>query len=89
MSESITLLEARIKELKDALDEAGIEHYEYSGRGMFGAQCIAANTSDDQTREAIVIAVHKVTGGLNFSEDSMGKGSVLYWRWAETHKGRC
>lgn len=88
MSESITLQQARIKELKDALDDAGIEHYEYSGRGMFGAHCIAANTSDDQTREAIVIAVHKVVGGLQFSEDSMGKGSVLYWRWAETKPAR-
>lgn len=52
-----------------ALDEEGIKSEPYSGRGMYGKYCVSVRNYD----------AYDLPRGLGKpSEDSMGKGNVLY-----------
>lgn len=69
--------------LIDALESAGYEPRPYSGRGMYGKDCVAVSGQ--------FISPFKVGQdiGEGFGaprEDSLGKGIVLYWpsyKWPE------
>jgi hypothetical protein len=78
--------------LEDARDSSGLEIRirSYSGRGMFGAQCLAVTFDRDVSETEIVaeameqaalvgtnsIVKNAVKGART---DNMGLGTVLYW----------
>ncbi len=70
--------------LVDAMSEIGVEAEErkdYSGRGMYGATCVAI-VSDDP-RAAAALAYCAGLMGLDWDQvpartDSMGRGVVIY-----------
>jgi hypothetical protein len=80
-----------VEMLQDIIEEAGYEHYRYSGRGMDGEECVAINISSDQDeRQAIALLIDGCQGDIERTDilshalrtsrtDSMGKGIVLYF----------
>jgi len=76
----------------DALEQAGYEPRSYSGRGMFGKQCVSVSGDDVSAWE-----VARALWYNNFDEDdldvpeprsdSLGLGIVLYWPSYEWPKG--
>jgi len=49
--------------------------YDYSGRGMFGRECVAISTSLPIT----VVEQAAIRGLIGAHFDSLGMGSVVYW----------
>ena len=64
------------KALIDALEEANFEVRSYSGRGLYGKECVSV-------RDASVWEVARaIPEDMNVPEhrsDSLGLGNVLYW----------
>ena len=73
---------------KSHLEDCGYETREYSGRGMYGEQCLAVVTDDsafvfcanvmnedeEETRNELANILHAT------KEDSMGRSSIIfYW----------
>ena len=69
------------KQLIAALEAADIPHRSYSGRGMFGEQCVGVSCGgrNGVNEEDVLEAVKNVKGGLRPSYDSLGLGSIVYW----------
>ena len=75
-----------IDTLVEAAEDAGVEYRtNYSGRGMFGAECFAidGNTSD------LVRFLRKLDDDMadklsDPSMDSMGLDMVFYWKFLKT-----
>jgi len=76
--------EEKTKAFIEVLEEAGYEPRSYSGRGMFGRQCVSVSGDD--------VSVWDIARALWFnnfddedldipepSTDSMGRGIVIYW----------
>ncbi len=73
--------------LMEALRDAGLDpDPTYSGRGMYGDTCVSCDTNRDDGvyQSTILDAVKDIPGAMNFSTDSMGLDTVLYWRGAKT-----
>ena len=65
------------EELVNTLKLAGFEPTSYSGRGMFGRQCVAVS-------DVSLWDLAKATGQLDVSqpyEDTLGRGKVFYWQY--------
>lgn len=83
--------EQESKALITALEDAGYEPRSYSGRGMYGKECVAISGED--------VSAWDVARALWFNnldeedmdvpeprQDQMGLGTVLYWpsyRWPQ------
>lgn len=68
------------EQLKTAITQGGYEPRTYSGRGMFGAQCVGVNLESQEDLVGIGAALGKA--GLEVGTpllDSMGLGVVAYW----------
>lgn len=77
--------------LCDALDDAGFEPRKYSGRAMFGRECLSVHC--DGGADAAFAICSGILGSADDldsakdlidalsdpSQDSMGRGAVLYW----------
>jgi hypothetical protein len=74
------------EQLCDALDEAGYDYRSYSGRGMFGAECVGVDLESDVDLWDLATALARA--GLNIPAprtDSMGRDIIAYWpsaKWA-------
>jgi hypothetical protein len=79
----------------NAIEEAGYSPRTYSGRAMYGKQCVGVPLerwqSDIDFVLDVIEAMHGVEGlssrvMRDSRSDSMGRGSILYWptmRWPE------
>jgi hypothetical protein len=73
-------------ELCDALDNAGFNYRAYSGRAMFGAECVGVDLEDDS--DLWRLAKQLGLAGIDTPAprtDSMGCGLIAYWpsaKWA-------
>lgn len=67
----------KIKVLREIADETGSDFEEsYSGRGMYGAECVGI-TCDDPDEILMKLGEHGFKDRP--SEDSMGRQFILYW----------
>lgn len=66
------------QELIDALEEHGYQWREYSGRSMYGKQCVGVDLSSDADlwNLARALADFDVKAPKT---DSMGRGIIAYW----------
>lgn len=71
------------KQLIAALEAAGIKHRSYSGRCMFGAQCVGVSCGHSVSEGEVLEAVKNVKGGLRVTRDSLGLGTIVYWPQAD------
>lgn len=79
-----TELEEAKELLEELADDYGLDYdTDYSGRGMFGAQCLSV-TGDRGDMADARDELEQALGA--YSEDSMGMGVVLYWRRHQTRK---
>ena len=75
--------------LIQALDATGIEYRGYSGRGMYGKECVGVVVSDigEAMRVATEIAIYAPEISYEFVQgvhvDDMGRDIILYWRRAK------
>ena len=67
------------KQLIAALEAADIKWRDYSGRGMFGTQCVGVTCGRYVSEGEALDAVAAVPDGLHVSRDSMGMGTIVYW----------
>jgi len=90
------------KELIELIKAAECKPYAYSGRGMFGRQCIAFNTDMSSivalaTIVQVACDVYDDVGDIreaaeaieNAQSDGMGMNSVIYfpaYEWIEDHE---
>ncbi len=80
------------KQLQDIVEAAGYETRSYSGRGMYGKECLAF-TADSET-SSFAVAADLIAAALDAGEDfvepvlaamrgirtdSMGRGTVFYF----------
>lgn len=72
---------APIDKILDIADQFGLEAYRaYSGRGMYGRECIGiAIRGDDWTDEREVIAAARKRGIRGECTDNLGRGVIIYW----------
>lgn len=81
-----------IQAVKDAIECAGFEPREdYSGRGMYGSQCLSFTVDDESAIVAVARVVSEAyedspeAGGIvahafeKAQSDSMGMGAVIYF----------
>lgn len=66
------------EDLIEALDNAGYDHRAYSGRAMYGKQCVGVNLENDidlwrLARDLIDLEIGPP------KTDSMGLGIIAYW----------
>lgn len=90
----MTALAKLIQEIAENSDDDCRFRSSYSGRGMYGRECVGI--TGDRGQLQLVIAeiikeTHHSLAGLNmdfdhvvdlvmnYSEDSMGRGSIFYW----------
>ena len=80
----------------EILEEIGIDTMGYSGRGCYGRECLAVTDYDSSSEfwSAVIDGVQSAYKGKDLvsclqvvsaamkdlSEDSLGRGSVLYWQ---------
>ena len=78
---------AVVERFIEALDSLSLDPYAYSGRGMYGEQCVAINCHDVSDMWDIAMkAAHEGIDVTAPAVDNMGMGVVLYWRsmkWPE------
>lgn len=71
------------EELYNILEKAGLAIRKYSGRGMYGKECIAAEYNSQSDLAYIIESCDDVDQAAylfrNAKYDSMGLGSVVYW----------
>ena len=85
----------------ELIDNAGLTARSYSGRGMYGEECVAITTGGDNgSSEHAVVAVlimEAVSDGCgdemtklmkSTRTDSMGRNSVMYWPTMKWPEGR-
>jgi hypothetical protein len=73
--------------LQEIIKEAGFESRRYSGRGMYGAECVAFNTYDLVGEVAEIVAsvdtdeerYELVKAFKKSNTDVMGTGTVIYF----------
>lgn len=69
------------QDIRDALSLLGYEPRSYSGRGMYGKECVAVDvewSSDEWTiGQALALRFGQTTPAPD--SDSMGRGKILYW----------
>ena len=68
------------QELTDALEDAGFDVEPYSGRAMFGVECVSIRL--DSESELWSLAYDLAEQGVKVPAprlDSMGRGLVAYW----------
>ncbi len=73
-----------VHKLIEALSDTDHEPYPYSGRAMYGKECVGVNVDD--LGDMWALAMKLAHEGLDIpqpSTDSMGRGFVLYWRTME------
>lgn len=66
------------------LESMGFAPRSYSGRGMYGATCVAVVLDRGEATKAI--SLKRLFGGPH--TDSMGMGTVYYWRSLPWPPGR-
>jgi hypothetical protein len=66
-------------EFKEALEAVGYKPKRYSGRGMYGRECIAINDADPWEIATELAQNYPDATFPKPSEDSLGRGSVIYW----------
>lgn len=81
------------KKLVDAITESGFEVRSYSGRGMYGKNCVGALVGSDQTLFGFGVAMALAFNddaeeliGMRVERDSMGYDQVFYFpdvEWEE------
>lgn len=75
--------------LRELIESAGYDVREYSGRGMYGRQCIGLVTDDPWLSVLADLVAHceDVDDAASIirkcRRDDMGRGTVLYWPSAE------
>ena len=70
------------KELIDKLLDIGLCPRSYSGRSMYGRECVAVVLSRDEGWSSWNIAMELANSDFDPgepNEDAMGLGTVLYW----------
>ncbi len=80
------------KQLKDIIEMAGYETRAYSGRGMFGKECLAFTAERETSSFAVAadLMAAAIDAGEDFVEplikamrgirtDSLGRGTVFYF----------
>lgn len=78
--------------LIDVLSAAGYDYREYSGRGMFGKQCVGVDVSDLRDLMGLLAEISKIdpefTAMLiqDAQFDDMGRGMIIYWPKASITK---
>lgn len=85
------------EQIREAFENAGYEPRSYSGRGMYGKECLGVVCSDPIT--AILETLQAVEDEATLrdlisdlfdpSEDSMGRDSIVYWTrivWEDEEK---
>ena len=83
--------EERSKELIEALSQAGFDPCAYSGRGMFGKECVCVK-GDDVSEWEVAKALWRANDDNEIVDvpaprtDSLGLGIVLYWPYYEWPK---
>jgi hypothetical protein len=84
MTKTFTVEEAKaiLQEVADII--GGRLRTTYSGRCMYGAQCLGIDCDDD-TQCLKEAAAHGIRGGVR---DSMGLGYIVYWPQYQTKEGR-
>lgn len=68
------------QELIDAIEDAGFEARDYSGRAMFGSVCVGVDLDSDGDLWRLATALGEA--GINVGAprtDSMGRGIIAYW----------
>lgn len=66
--------------LIDAIEDAGFEARSYSGRGMYGKECVGVDL--DATSDLWGLAQEMARSGIICDQprtDSMGLGIIAYW----------
>ncbi len=68
------------KKLYDILEDEGFEPRSYSGRGMFGRNCVSVHSSEDESvslwQLAASLAAYDIPEPIT---DQLGLGYVYYW----------
>jgi hypothetical protein len=92
MSEETVTLE-QLSEVEGFCGDIGIDvefRTDYSGRGMYGRTCLGAVLENDGDALVLAIAFAEVLGAEDAIElvrrtstDSMGRGTIHYWRHVE------
>ena len=84
------------QDLINLLEDAGYDTHPYSGRGMFGKQCVSV-----QSDERLLLVLSDIVGCIEdqmqraellrrAQTDQMGTGIVVYWpfaKWPTKEKG--
>jgi len=73
----------KVQKLKQLAKENDWDYQEYSGRGMYGAECAAV--SGDYAMPIIEAAVEAGIKGAR--TDSLGKGVIVYWPGIKIKEG--
>jgi hypothetical protein len=76
----------------EALQNAGYEPRSYSGRGMYGKQCVAVVTDDNAFKVGVLVMAELPEEFDTYllesvEDDSMGLSTVIYWpdvKWINT-----
>ncbi|CAN5951018.1 unnamed protein product [Sphagnum jensenii] len=77
-----------VRKFIDVLEEAGYEPKSYSGRGMYGKQCVSVSGDREdgfsgwEIARALWFNNYDGEDDLDVPEphqDSLGRGTVLYW----------
>ena len=85
------LLNETAKTLHELLDYIGLEPEAYSGRGMYGKECLSVSIESYELGSmffelGVVLAKNKAfetpDALLSYSTDNMGYGIVVYWKSA-------
>lgn len=70
------------KEMLEVLSDAGFEARSYSGRGMYGANCVGVVTDNNfglGYSIGLAMAEREIYGMPNACYDSMGVDTIVYW----------
>ena len=74
------------EQLIAALESAGYTWRRYSGRGMYGKECVGVTLSDDGELFDLGRTVGAIEAECNpghVRTDNMGRGIIVYWPGAE------
>lgn len=83
------------EELIEALENAGYTARSYSGRGMYGRNCIGVDLNHAGDLFRLGVDVGSALGLLGAADvdlvaprtDSMGMGIIAYWEWIDWPEG--
>lgn len=80
-----TLTTNQIDTITEAAYDADVELRSYSGRAMFGSQCIGVSSDSESGAALFLVAVAKEDADLaeslarNLRSDSLGRGIITYF----------